>query len=86
MGNPGSDRVGSDVETEVNTRIAEFEDADDALRFARMKGPDYCVCGGIRFMYAVRPKSAREVGGTGEQPPDRLVDEDEFYEDDDNER
>jgi hypothetical protein len=65
-----------------DTRVAEFDSADDALRFARMKGPDYTVCGGIRFMYAVRPKSRLEIGaGASESPPESLVDEDEFYED-----
>lgn len=67
-------------EAVVTNRIAEFEDADDALRFARMKGPDYTVCGGIRFMYAVRPKARREIPGNGEEPNDSLVEEDEFYE------
>jgi hypothetical protein len=62
----------------MNTnRIAEFEDSDDALRFCKAKGADYTVCAGIRFAWAVRPKSRREIGmGHPEQPSDSYVDED----------
>jgi hypothetical protein len=62
----------------MNTnRIAEFQESDDALRFAHMKGADYTVCGGIHLMWAVRPKSRREIGmGHPEQPSDSYVDED----------
>jgi hypothetical protein len=50
----------------VNThRIAEFDESDDALRFCHMKGADFVVCGGIERMWAVRPKSQRELDEPG---------------------
>jgi hypothetical protein len=59
----------------MSRRIAEFEESDDALRFARMKGADYCVCGGIHFAWAVRPKMAHEIGlGNPAQPAERVND------------
>lgn len=63
-------------------RIAEFDDPDDAYRFAKLKGPDYTVCGGIQRMWAVRPLASRQTNlGNPESPPESHVDEDEFYED-----
>lgn len=57
-------------------RIAEFQESDDALRFAHMKGADYTVCGGLHMMWAVRPKSRRELGmGRPFEPPESVVDE-----------
>jgi hypothetical protein len=50
----------------MNTnRIAEFEESDDALRFCKLKGEDYTVCAGINLMWAVRPKSRREIEEPG---------------------
>ena len=45
----------------MSERIAEFDSADDALMFAKMKNrlcgaDDYDVCGGLQKMYAVMPK------------------------------
>jgi hypothetical protein len=44
----------------VTRRIAEFDEADHAHRFARWMGDEYTVCAGMTLMYAVRPKSQRE--------------------------
>lgn len=57
----------------MSGRIAEFDFADDALLFAKMKNrlcgsDDYDVCSGIQKMYAVMPKL-------------RTPDPDEAYED-----
>lgn len=38
------------------SRIAEFAESDDAMRFANMKGDDFTVVGGINLPYAVMPK------------------------------
>lgn len=62
-------------------RIAEFEESDDALRFCKLKGEDYTVCAGIRFPWAVRPKSRREINFNGVEPSDSYVDEDREDED-----
>ena len=57
----------------MSRRIAEFEESDDALRFAKMKGADYTVCGGINMAFAVRAKMSHEIGaGNPEQPPERV--------------
>jgi len=42
-------------------RIAEFDCGQDALNFARMKGPTYHVCGGIERIFAVRMATADEL-------------------------
>ena len=69
--------VGRKEEPMNTNRIAEFESSDHALRFAKMLGADYTVCAGIRFPWAVRPKSRREIGmGHPEQPSDSYIDED----------
>lgn len=61
-------------------RIAEFDESDDALRFAKMKGADYTVCDGLQRMWAVRPKSRREIGlGDPFSPAESMVDEPEDY-------
>ena len=54
----------------MSRRIAEFDESDDALRFAKLKGADYTVCGGINRIWAVRTKDAREMNYNGETPPD----------------
>jgi len=61
----------------VNTnRIAEFCESDHALRFAKMLGEDYTVCSGVHLMWAVRPKSRREINYNGAEPADSYIDED----------
>ena len=66
----------------MTNRIAEFQESDDALRFAHLKGPDFTVCGGVHMMWAVRPKSRREVGlGDPFEPAESVVDEHEDYDD-----
>jgi hypothetical protein len=60
----------------MSRRIAEFDESDDALRFAKMKGADYTVCAGLQKLWAVRPKSRREIGlGDPFGPPDSVVDD-----------
>ena len=55
----------------MTNRIAEFDDSDDALRFAKMKGEDYCVCAGVQRMWAVRPLDRATIfPGSGEEPAD----------------
>lgn len=54
------------------SRIAEFNDANDALRFARMKGDDYTVVGGIHLLYAVMPRPVYFDHGDGFSPPEAL--------------
>lgn len=67
----------------MNTnRIAEFEDSDDALRFCKLKGEDYTVCAGIRFAWAVRPKSRREIFSSPFEPTDSVAEEWDVDEDD----
>lgn len=66
----------------MSRRIAEFDESDDALRFAKLKGEDYTVCAGMDRPWAVRTKMRREMGmGHPEQPSDYYVDPDR--EDDD---
>lgn len=55
-------------------RIAEFDEADHAHRFARWMGEEYTVCAGMHFMYAVRPKSRREIDGLEQIDPDEVYD------------
>lgn len=58
----------------LNRPIAEFDDSDDALRFAKIKGADYTLCDGESRQWGVRPKSSRECGmGHPEQPSDYFV-------------
>jgi hypothetical protein len=62
----------------MSERIAEFDSADDALHFAKMKNrlcgsDDYDVCGGIHKMYAVMPKIQYATNlGDPFSPPDTL--------------
>jgi hypothetical protein len=72
----------------VSERIAEFADAQDALRFAKLKGPDYEVCGGINYMYAVIPKRRYATEFRSDQPPESVAmnsheDDDSMFEEDD---
>jgi len=50
--------------------IATFDNSDDALLFAKMKGADYTVCDGERSnWWGVRPKSRIECGmGKSDEP------------------
>lgn len=54
----------------MSDRIAEFISPDDALLFARVKGSDFHVCGGINLPYAVRPKERHELATGREEPHD----------------
>lgn len=63
-------------------RIAEFDESDDALRFAKLKGEDYTVCAGIQRMWAVRPKSRREIHSSPFEPQDYVYDQPHREEDD----
>ena len=54
----------------MSRRIAEFDESDDALRFAKMKGEDFTVCAGIDRPWAVRTKDVRAFNYNGETPPD----------------
>jgi hypothetical protein len=64
----------------MSERIAEFDSADDALHFAKLKNrlcgsADFDVCGGIHKMYAVMPKIryATELGDSDEPPDSRAL-------------
>lgn len=60
----------------MSERIAEFDEADDALRFAKMKNrlcgsDDFDVCGGVHKMYAVMPRLRYTTSsGRSESPPE----------------
>lgn len=62
--------------------IAEFDDSDDALRFAKLKGADYTLCDGEKRPWGVRAKSRRECGlGDPFSPPDSYIEHNEENDD-----
>lgn len=54
----------------MNGRIAEFEESDDALDFAKRKGQDFTVCPGINMPWAVRYKERHELATGNSEPTD----------------
>lgn len=65
----------------MSERIAEFLESDDARRFAKMKGDDYTVCGGIHLPYAVMPKILYAGNFGQDEPPDLFHYDDDPKED-----
>lgn len=50
----------------MNTdRIAEFAGQIDARAFAKMLGPEYLLCQGIHYPWAVRPATPEEMAIMG---------------------
>lgn len=71
----------------MSKRIAEFDTAEDAMDFCRMKGSGfYEVVGGIDKLYAVIPKVLRttNLGNPYEAPV--VIGRSEEWEEDDYER
>lgn len=66
----------------MSERIAEFMQAEDARRFAKLKGDDYEVVGGISMPYAVMPKILYAAGFSQEEPPELFHYDDDPKEDD----
>lgn len=50
--------------------IAEFDESDDALRFAKMKGADYTLCDGQHKPWGVGQKQIRLTNHNGAEPAD----------------
>lgn len=69
----------------MSERIAEFLSPEDAMLFARVKGSDFTVVGGINLPYAVMPRIRYPLATGNEEPADvgrerRIPDPDEDQE------